>query len=83
MQEQVQIHCEKNSCTTTKYLENLSQVQSSTSNATFVFHNGESQSDENTKAAVLCFYSLFMSMHTIMVFSSKHEMFIYFWLDCN
>ena len=44
----------KNSSTSTKYLDNFSQIQSSTSNATFMFHNGNGQSDENTKAAVLC-----------------------------
>ena len=43
----------KNSSTNTKYLNKLSQVQSSTSNATFMFHNGEGHSEENTKAAVL------------------------------
>ena len=36
------------------YFENFSQVQSSTSNATIMFHNGEGQSDENTNAAALC-----------------------------
>ena len=57
--------------TSTKYFENVSQVQSSTPNATFMFHNGESQSDENTKAAVLCIYSLFKSRHTVLAFYIK------------
>ena len=61
----------KNSSTSTKYLENCSQVQSSISNTTFMFHNGEGQSDENTKAAVLCMYSLFKSTHTILAFCIK------------
>ena len=39
----------KNSSTCTKYFETFSQLQSSTSNATFMFHNGDGKSDENTK----------------------------------
>ena len=42
----------KNSNTSTKHFENLSQVQLSTSNAIFTFHNVDGQSVENTKAAV-------------------------------
>ena len=59
---------EKNS--STKYFEKFSQVQSSTSNATFMFHNGEGQIDENTKA-LLRIYSLFKSRYTILAFCIK------------
>ena len=38
----------------TKYFENVSEVQSSTANVTFMVHKGEGQSEENTKAAVFC-----------------------------
>ena len=40
----------RNSSTSTKYFDNFSQIKS---NTTFMVHNGEGQSDENTKAAVL------------------------------
>ena len=54
-QVQVQMLCKK-----IKYkykeLEKFSLVQPSTSNAIFMFHNCEGQSDEHTKAAVLCIY---------------------------
>ena len=45
----------KNSNTSIKYFfsqVNFSQVQSSTSNVTFMFHSGDGQGDENTKAPV-------------------------------
>ena len=42
-----------NSNTSTTHFENVSQVHR-TFMFTFMSHNGEGQSDENTKAAVLC-----------------------------
>ena len=37
----------------TKYLENFSRVQSSTSNNKFIFHNGEGQCDENKSSSIM------------------------------